>query len=563
MPKQTEQGPVNGNALTGRHFLASYAKQESTGLRVAVLLGTFATVLMLLQWVMFAWLAERIIVAEQSLTHYTTAIIILLLCVLCKALCTRFQSTIAQTASLNIRHNIRTRLQEHWRHTSPVVLQTTSVGAFATQYVEEVEAMDGYFSKYWPQQALSIISPLLILAVVAYLNWLCAILLLISAPLIPLFMVLVGMGAEKLNQQYSTVRQRLAGHFLDRVANLSTIRLLGAENAVFEEVERNSTGYRRVIMRTLKVAFLSSTVLEFFTSVAIAALAIYIGFSLYGAITWGPAEGLSLFSGLAILILAPEFFQPLRNLSAFYHDRASALGAANNLVLALGDKGEKKAISHSRGEFNALSLQQVKVAYHAKAALSPEINLQAQRGDLVAVLGPSGCGKTTLLNTLAGFTPSISGKVHFSPSYPNSMAYLPQQAWIKNQSIYETLRVFAPKASKKDMFDVLKQLGLADELSLKHKGLDTLIGEHGKGLSGGQMQRIAFARILLNTAPLVLLDEPTARLDELSKHYIVEALSILRQRALVIVATHDPLLIKLSNKQVNLRPTQAKGNQLT
>jgi len=225
MLNKTKQGPVDANALTGRNFLKGFAKQEASRLHLAVLVGALSTVFMLLQWVLFAWLAEQVIVKELALFSELTLISILLFSAVAKAVCTRFQTSLAQTASLNIRQSIRHKLQQHWRETSPVLLKRTSNGAFATQYVEEVEAMDGYFSKYWPQQALSLISPLLILAVVAYLIWLCAILLLISAPLIPIFMILVGMGAEKLNQQYSTIRQRLAGHFLDRVANLSSIRL--------------------------------------------------------------------------------------------------------------------------------------------------------------------------------------------------------------------------------------------------------------------------------------------------------------------------------------------------
>jgi len=327
-------------------------------------------------------------------------------------------------------------------------------------------------------------------------------------------------------------------------------------------------------MRTLKVAFLSSTVLEFFTSVAIAALAIYIGFSLYGAIVWGPAASLTLFSGLAILILAPEFFQPMRNLSQFYHDRASALGAANNLVQALAlqndalpekfqTNGSSSFSSHSSmncssqvdtpsTRLSSLSLQEIVLGYASNNPLTQPINLEAKRGDIVAVTGESGSGKTSLLNTLAQFISPLSGHINFSPAYPATMTYLPQQAWIKNQSIYENLRSLAPQASKDDMLNVLTRLGLANELELKHKGLDTLIGEHGKGLSGGQMQRIAFARILLNPAPLILLDEPTARLDELSKAYIIDALKILREQALIVIATHDPLIMNLSSVQLSI-----------
>lgn len=555
------------NTASGRDFLKSFAKQEAGKLKLAVVAGTVSTILMLTQWLLFSHIAHNIIVNGLAISSQNLSVFYLLVCVLLRPLCNRIQSSRAQMASQNIRNSIRQRLQAFWRNTSPLTLQNTSNGVFATQYIDEVEAMDAYFSRYWPQQALAIIAPLIILCVVAYLNWLCALLLLISAPLIPLFMILVGMGAEALNQRYSLVRQRLAGHFLDRVANLPTIKLLGAEQSVYDEVAQNSNLYRKLVMKTLKVAFLSSTVLEFFTSVAIAALAIYIGFSLYGAITWGPASSLSLFSGLAILILAPEFFSPMRMLSQFYHDRASALGAANNLVITLGQENTPEQSQGSNNTAyrsfepskNPLAITNLVLGYAPESPLCKPISLSAKNRSLVVVSGPSGTGKSTLLNTLAGFLPPLSGNINIPSNTSSAIAFLPQHAWIKNASIYENLSAFAPRASESQMYSVLSQLGLANELNLQHLSVNTLIGEHGKGLSGGQMQRIAIARVMLNPAPIILLDEPTAKLDDTSKQYIVNAIGVLRNKALVIIASHDPLLISMADQNIVLSPPASEA----
>jgi ATP-binding cassette subfamily C protein CydD len=551
-----------------------------------------------MQWVSFALMAEKIVLDNAPIETYLGLLALFAFGVLGHSLLSRLQSHYSQKASLNVRNSIRQAMLEKWRKMSPIDLQKQSAGAMATQWVEEVEAMDGYFSRYWPQQMLAVISPFLILCTVAYFNWLCAVLLLISAPLIPLFMVLVGMGAQKLNQKYSTVRQRLAGHFLDRVANLSTIKLLGAQNEVFEEVSQRSDSYRRIIMKTLKVAFLSSTVLEFFTSVAIASLAIYIGFSLYGAISWGPAQSLTLFSGLAILILAPEFFQPLRNLSQYYHDRASALGAAANLASLLdetlleasknkdgvlnpqfsaslnksqsiseADTVSKKCIDNdsnlseksvAQASFEltkksfTLQLQNLSFGYQKEHCLASSLNLSLDTGQLLVISGSSGSGKTSLLNTIARFLPALTGAIDLHPKHNSAMAYLPQKAWIKNDSIYNNLAVLAPKASRQQMHDMLTALGLAAELTQTHAGLDTLIGEHGQGLSGGQMQRIALARVLLNPGSVVLLDEPTAKLDMHSKQFILRALVTLKPNVIMVAASHDPALIELADMHINL-----------
>lgn len=553
--------PGSSKQLTGRLFLNQYIAQEKTALRASVIAGALSTLLLIFQWVSFVYIAQDVIVNKQPLSSQLILLTVLLGCIIGRVFLTRLQTLFSQKASLNIRKSIRNTMLAHWRSSSPVALKNTSSGAFASQFIEEVEAMDGYFSKYWPQQALAIISPLLILSAIAIFNWLCALLLLISAPLIPLFMILVGMGAESLNQKYSTLRQRLAGHFLDRVANLSNILLLGAKNDVFNEVEQNSERYRDVVMRTLKVAFLSSTVLEFFTSVAIASLAIYIGFSLYGAITWGPADSLSLFSGLTILILAPEFFQPLRTLSQYYHDRASALGAANNLVESLTPQTitpkQNPPTCTDAQEQQQLVIENLVVGF--ETPLSPPLNLTINPGTMVVISGDSGSGKTTLLNTIANFIPALSGSVKLEPNSHNSIAYLPQKPWIKNNSIYENLKSLAPLASRSEMENALDQLGLLDELGVNRFGLETLVGEHGQGLSGGQMQRMAFARILLNPSPVIIFDEPTAQLDLKSRQLIYKALTALKSERILLIASHDPLLIDVCDLHLTM-PINAKNN---
>lgn len=558
------------SALTGKQFLKRYSKKQSFLLYAAVLSGTASTLLLLIQWVTFSYLAHTLFIEKAQLNDLYGSLIVLFTSLIGQPLFTRLQVHLSQKASVRIRNDIRLSILAKWRNSSPLSLKKHSAGASATQWIEEVESMDSYFSRYWPQQNLAVIAPMLILSVIAWFDWLSALLLLISAPLIPLFMILVGMGAEKVNQKYSLIRQRLAGHFLDRVANLDYIKLLRAENAIYNEVKENSAGYRKVVMKTLKLAFLSSTVLEFFTSVAIASLAIYIGFSLYGAIDWGPASELTLFSGLAILILAPEFFQPLRNLAAFYHDRATALGSANNLVLlldnALDDENsntnEKHTVSTVTLEDKQhieVKLQNVVIGYSRQSPLPYKININIQQAHMLSITGPSGTGKSTLLNTLAGYTAPLAGRMSIYPQAA-PIAYLPQRGWIKNDTVFNNLKALAPNATRAQMLDVLCTVGLDKELLNKHMGLDTLIGEHGQGLSGGQIQRISIARVLLNPAPLILLDEPTSKLDVLSKKYIISALKILKKERILIVASHDPLLLSIADAHLDLSPINTEGN---
>ncbi|WP_339721853.1 thiol reductant ABC exporter subunit CydD [uncultured Paraglaciecola sp.] len=574
MEHDDKERPAEQEFLTGRALLNHFANEKKTLLWWSVIVGTLATFFLAMQWISFAWLVEDVISEQHSLIHQPVWLILFICAALGRVVSTRLQTMFGQNASIAIRSNIRKKLLLLWRHQSPLSSHLHSPAAAATQWVEDIEAMDGYFSKYWPQQMLAFISPLIILCVVAWLNWLCAVLLLISAPLIPLFMILVGMGAEQLNQKYSLVRQRLAGHFLNRVANLTTIKLLDAEQAVFGEVEAASDSYRKIITKTLRVAFLSSTVLEFFTSVAIASLAIYIGFSLYGAINWGPASSITLFSGLLILILAPEFFQPLRNLSQYYHDKAAALGAANNLLNVFNDPlkqqsadvvstvtnidtklkqcSDKQNITQFPHQQPLLNLHKLAIGYSADSVLAEDINLQVKGGQLLAITGESGAGKSTLLYTLADYLKPLKGSVVTFPGKQMPIAYLPQRPWFKNASVLSNLEEFAPNATQEKMRETLTDLGLKEIFGKNHNGLNTMIGEHGQGFSGGQLQRLALARVMLNPTAIILLDEPTAKLDLISKEYIYAALKKLKKNAIVIVATHDLALLDIADLHVDL-----------
>lgn len=563
------------DAFNSASLLRHFAQPHKSLLYSAIAAGTMATVSLCVMWFSFARLVEIVLINQQPLHSQSSLLMILLISAICKVGFARVQTHFSDLASSRVRDAVRSKIMRVWAKQSPLVHQRRSPASSASQWIEDVEAMDSYFARYLPQQALAVISPLIILLFVASLNWLCALLLLISAPLIPLFMVLVGMGAASLNEKYALTRQRLAGHFLDRVANLPTIKLFGGTEHVFQEIEYRSVHYRKLIMKTLRVAFLSSTVLEFFTSVAVASLAIYIGFSLYGAITWGPASTISLYSGLLILILAPEFFQPLRNLSAYYHDKASAIGAASNMLELFneshlkedGQKLPQVEVSSAESLQNVSALPEklprmrvddLWVGFGPGRVLAKNISFNLRGNHMLVVTGASGQGKSALLNTLAGYLAPLHGHICTYPGLYSQipMAYLPQKPWFKNKSILENIQAFAPDATPEDIDKVFAKLGLTDELNTRVQGLSTLLGEHQQGFSGGQLQRIALSRILLNPTPIILLDEPTAKLDKQSRDLILQCLVELKSKRILVVASHDPALIKMADHQLSLDKNQ-------
>lgn len=406
--------------------------------------------------------------------------------------------------------------------------------------------------------------PLLIGALVIWLDWLAGLFLLLAAPMIPLFMALVGMGAERLNRKQFAAVSRLAGHFLDRVRGITTLQLFNRTSQATEEVYSAADHYRRLSMRTLRLAFLSSAVLEFFAAMAIAVAAIYIGFGLLGYIDYGPSPQLTLFSGLLILLLAPEFFQPLRTLAQHYHDRAAALGAADTLVALLNEPlpvastqctagqelARDSAIEESLPPGIMLALHRVSVSYPGRGRVLGPLDLKVATGGCLALVGPSGAGKSTLLQLVAGFVDIEAGTCRVAAA---EFAWMDQRPLLVQGTLADNLRFAAPAASDAQIERALAKAGLAELLAILPQGLETALGERGIGLSGGQAQRLALARVFLSPAPLVLLDEPTANLDEQTAAQVITSLrALVTEGRTLLIATHEPALMSLADRVVRL-----------
>ncbi|QJD60873.1 thiol reductant ABC exporter subunit CydD [Pseudomonas sp. gcc21] len=513
---------------------------------------------------LLALIVFRTLIEGQTLGSQIGPAIGLIAAVMVRAVSQAAQEFFGQLASARVRQRVRSELLGEWAAQGPVQLAGRSSATLAYYWVEQVEALDSYFARYLPQQWLALLGPLSILAVVFWLDWLAALFLLIAAPLIPTFMALIGMSAERLSQQHVLEAGRLAGHFLDRVRSLTSLQLFGQVERASTDVAAAAQQYRAVTMRTLRVAFLSSAVLEFFASVAIAVVAMYIGFGLLGYIDFGPAPQLTLFSGLFILLLAPEFFQPLRNLAQFYHDRAAALGAADALVgLSTGVDSEpphRRAVSTSP-RTDSVVVNQVKVGYSGRSPVLRDVSFCIRRGEVVALVGPSGSGKSTLLSCLAGFIQPQAGEVSLFGQLPGAepVAWLGQKPFLIKGSWADNLRLIAPDADVPAMYAALEAAGLNDVLAAQPQGLDTQLGEGGRGLSGGQAQRLALARVWLIDAELVLLDEPTASLDPDSEAEVIEALlALARSGRTLLIATHQPAIVAMANRTLSLRGGRLK-----
>jgi len=524
---------------------------------LAVGAGWVATLATIAQAGLIAWVVDGVLRHGDDLQAALPALGLLLGAAGVRALAESARESAGIAASQRVRRRLRAELLDQIARLGPVRLKDQPSGALASQVVEQVDALDGYVARFLPQRALALLAPLTLLAAVAVLDWLAALLLLGAAPLIPLFMTLVGMGAERLNRAQFETMQRLAGHFADRVRGLRTLRLFAATASARTEVAAVAERYRVRSLRVLRLAFVSSAVLEFFATVSIALIAIYIGFGLLGSIGFGPASELTLFSGLFILLLAPEFFQPLRALAQHYHDRAAALGAAPDLMALLA-----RAIPPQPGDDAPppasadVQVAGLAVSHAQRGCVFTDLTFTASAGTCIAITGPSGCGKSTLLHALAGFIQADAGSVRIAqagPGRPGWTAWVDQRPFIQHGTLADNIRLGHPAATEAAIEAAAAAAGVLAFAEALPEGLGARVGEAGLGLSGGQAQRVALARAFVSPAPVLLLDEPTAGLDADAEAAVSEALTRLTgQGRTVLIATHHPHLCAAADQVVTL-----------
>lgn len=503
---------------------------------LAVAAGTAQGPLLVVQAALVAWVVDRMVRA-QSVPLWAVAAGLGAV-ILSRSVLQATGQWAGASAGQTVVEDVRQRLLAHMAAVGPPGLAAEHSASTASRVVEQVDALEGYYARFRPQLVIATTVPAIILVAVFWRDWLAGALLLAAAPLIPLFMALVGMGAEQINRRQFEALGRLAGHFLDRVRLLPTLQLFGYAQRSIDEVAGAADGYRRRSMRTLRVAFLSSAVLEFFASVAIATVAIYIGFALLGYIAFGPASSVTVFGGVFILLLAPEFFQPLRTLSQHYHDRAAALGAVGPIRDLLEQPPLDARVMTTTLAPGHVELREVTVDDAERGRLVGPVSFELRSGDCLVLWGPSGTGKTTLLRLVAGLQAATAGRVRVGGD--GGVAWVGQRPFLIAGSIADNIRLGSPEGVDDEAVrDAAEAAGVTAFSDAMPEGLASDVGERGQGLSGGQAQRVALARVFLSQAAVVVMDEPTASLDGPSAEPVLAALARLAVSGrTLVVATH-------------------------
>ena len=456
-----------------------------------------------------------------------------------------------------VRQQVRRLLLDRMGQLGPAAVGQRPAGEWLTLLLEQVEELQDFFARYLPQMTLSVVIPLLILAVALPQNWAVALIFLGTAPLIPLFMILVGIKAADANRRNFQALSRLSSHFLDRLQGLATLRLFYRSHQEKTMVESAAEAFRVKTMQVLRLAFLSSTVLEFFASVSIALTALYLGMSYLGYLDFGHwGTDLTLFTGLFLLLLAPEFYQPLRELGTFYHARAQAIGAGDRLMHFLKEPVPER----SEGGMDCPVQPAAEIICEGLTVRAPgsekllldQLSFTVAPGERLAVVGVSGAGKSTLLNVLLGFL-DYQGSLRINgielrelnpAHWRQQLTWLGQNPLLVCGSVRENIRLGRSDLSDEDIHTAL-QLAHADEVVTHlEQGLDTQLGEAASRLSVGQAQRVALARAVARPVQLVLLDEPTASLDHISEQLVDDGIQRYSTGKTVVMVTHRPTQVQ-------------------
>jgi thiol reductant ABC exporter CydD subunit len=532
----------------------------------SVALGVTTAVLVVVQATLIADSISRTFLGGATARQLRFELFWLAVVLVARAGVTWIAETVAYRSAAAVRSQLRRAFLTHTADLGPAWVSQQPRGELAVLATRGLDALDGYFARYLPQLVLACVVPIIVGARIAVADRISGVIVACTLPLIPVFMILIGLGTRaQMDRQWRAI-SRLGQHFVDVVAGLPTLKVFGRALAQVSTVRKVSEDLRRATVRTLRLAFLSSLVLELIASLSVAVIALAIGLRLVNG-------DLSLRTALLVLVLAPEVYLPLRRVGAAYHtsvEGVSAMAQALDVIdVAPVARGTAAAPNPSRA---ALRVAGVSVRYAGRAhpALS-DVTMEIFPGEIVALTGPSGCGKSTLIAALRGFVRVDSGRILVGDidladvdprAWRRQLAWVGQQPHLFTASIADNIRLGRADATDAQIRDAAQRAEAFEFIDALPARFDTVLGEHGIGLSVGQRQRIAIARAFLRDAPLLLLDEPTAGLDADSEAAIVHSLTSLMAGRSVLLTSHRPALFARADRVIALPPMRDRAEEV-
>lgn len=520
--------------------LLALTRDSRTSLLLTILTGLLIGLLTISQAYYVSSTVDGVFLDGKTLAAVSDWLQVILIIIAGRALLTWLNEVSANTLAVRIKTDLREKLFNHILKLGPAYTRAQRTGDLTTAAVEGIEALDAYYSQYLPQLVITTLIPISILIVVFPLDWISGIVMLITAPLIPFFMVLIGKGAEIVTKRQYETLSLLSAHFLDSLQGLTTLKLFGRSRSHVQNIAQVSDQYRDVTLGVLRITFLSALALELLATLSTAIIAVEIGFRLLYKV-------MEFREAFFLLILAPEFYMPLRMLGARFHAGMSGTTAAKKIFEILDTPipeaqgtGQKLQVTDPRPSTLDLRLENISFNYpdEATSALT-NISLNIQAGQHIALVGRTGAGKSTLVNLLLGFIHPTSGNIHPSPFELQPMiAWVPQRPHLFHDTIAANIRLSKPEATPAEVSAAARAAHLHEFIESLPEKYETVVGEGGARLSGGQAQRLALARAFLKNAPILILDEPTSSLDPATEALLEDSTRRLMQGRTVITIAH-------------------------
>ena len=511
---------------------------------LTIILGMLGTIVLIAQMSFLSEIVNSVFLRHKSLMQVGWLLFLLLAAIIVHAGLVWGREITARQAAIRVKAELRERVFAHLLRLGPAYCKGEATGELVTAVSEGIERLDAYVSRYLPQLVFSVLTPLLIVAYIFSFDWLSALLLFITGPVIPLLMILVGSYAEQHVQRQWLALSRMSAYFLDAIQGLLTLELFGRSESARNRVAQLSDSFRQRTLKMLRVAFLSGMVLEFMVAAAIGLVAVVLGVRLLNS-------DISFANAFLVLLLAPEFYRPLRELGVQRHAAMEGKAASQRINAILETPVPLvEATTSSQRPDKSLTITLSNVTYTYPGSERPalqEINLVLPPDSCTALVGRNGAGKSTLVNLLLRFMDAGSGHICVNnipltalpvETWREYVALVPQRPYLFSGTILTNIRLARPDASDEDVMKAAVLAGAATFIEQLPQGYATEIGERGARLSAGQVQCLAIARAFLKDAPLLILDEPTSSLDPESELLIRQALARLMRNRTVLVIAH-------------------------
>ena len=522
-----------------------------------VVLGIASTVLVLVQATAFAWVVARAF-DGAGLRDVSAGILILALAFAGRGVLAWAFEVAGRRAATIALSDLRLSLVEQRLRTAPAALDGVEAAEVAAASVAGIDPLAAYFGRYLPQVVLACITPVAILGWVGAVDLTSALVMLATLPLVPVFMWLIGRFAEERARERWRALRLLSAHYLDVMRGLPTLRSFNRGRAQVTTIADVGEEYRNATMGTLRISFLSGSVLELAATLGVALVAVTVGVRLVGG-------GLTLQAGLVVLVLAPELYAPLRQLGAQFHTSADGLAVAERILALLDDQpgtASPRIRAAPSPATASIELREVSFSYPSRAGkVLDNFELALHPGETVALIGASGAGKTTVASLILGLAQPTSGRVQIGgvdlagcrlDEWRRQVSWVPQAPTMFRGTVAENIRIGDPEASDERVRSATSLAGADVFVHGLPEGYQTVVGDGGRPLSAGERRRIALARALVRDAPLVVLDEPTADLDTESAARVARALAALHGRHTVLLIAHRPELTRLADRVVAL-----------